>query len=213
MDYNFEGKNITCCSAELYWENNDKEKDEDDSLEYEVLQREKGYNYVEIYYGKGKYYEAINLNPNRIYIFKLNVKIDGERIFKKKINALTLNSPKAILSINTFKNANKEKIEYNYTLSESEKNIITNCYKLIFAENNDDIIIGNFSGIEIKITYTIENNINLCYISFDIKQPNHFENLFNEFIKESENNLLTPFYFVLEKLPTILIFNLLDKEY
>ena len=211
MDYNFEGKNITCCSVELYWENNDKEKDEDDSLEYEVLQREKGNNYVEIYYGKGKYYEAINLNPNRIYIFKLNVKKDGERIFKKKIDVLTLNSPKAILSINSFKNANKEKIEYNYTLSESEKNIITNCYKLIFAENNDDIIIGNFSGIEIKITYTIENNINLCYISFDIKQPNHFENLFNEFIKESENNLLTPFYFVLEKLPTILIFNLLDK--
>ena len=211
MDYNFFCKNLNCCSLELCWKNCDKEKKENDSYDYEILQREKGCEYIQIYFGKDRFCEAINLIPNKEYIFKLNIKKDGERILKKKLNIITSNSPLAILSINSFKIANKEKIENNnFILSESQKNIINICSKLISEQNEDDIMIGNFNGIEIRIAYVKENDINLCYISFDIK-PDYFNQFFLDLINECEDNVISPCHFILKKLSTILIFNLLEK--
>jgi len=211
MNYNFFCKNLNCCSLELYWENCDKEKKENDSYDFEILKREKGCEYIQIYFGKDRFCEAINLIPNKEYIFKLNIKKDGERILKKKLNIITSNSPLAILSINSFKIANKEKIENNnFILSESQKNIINICSKLISEQNEDDIMIGNFNGIEIRIAYVKENDINLCYISFDIK-PDYFNQFFLDLINECEDNVISPCHFILKKLSTILIFNLLEK--
>ena len=41
--------------------------------------------------------------------------------------------------------------------------------------------------------------------------PDYFQEFFNKFIEESENNLITPCHFIIQKLPTMLIFNLLKK--
>ena len=105
---------------------------------------------------------------------------------------------------------NIDEIEENFTLIDYKKNIIHNCSKLIFQENNENVMVGDFNGIEIKIANAIEKNINICYISFDIK-PNYFKEFFNQFVEEWEKNIITPCHFVIPKLPTILIFNLLEK--
>ena len=106
----------------------------------------------------------------------------------------------------------EDNIENNpgFTLSDSQKDIISNCSKLIFEENKGDIMIDNFNGIEVKIAYIVENNINLYYISFDVT-PDYFEQFFNQYIEEWEKDIISPCHFVIPKLPTILIFNLLEK--
>ena len=204
----FYEKNATCCSLELYWIDKNKEKDDNDSYDYQIYQIGKKNDYVNIYNGKNTNYQVENLEPNIVYIFILNIIKGGEIILKRDIKIKTLESPQAILSENSFKIANGEKIEYKYNLSDSQKNIIKNCSKLIFEGNNEDILIGNFDGIEIKLTYEIENH--MYYISFDIKSK-YFEKFFTQFIKDWEKNLITQCHFIIKKMPTILIFNLLEK--
>ena len=94
--------------------------------------------------------------------------------------------------------------------STSIKDIIHNCSKFIFEENQESFIKGNFSGIEVKIAYTIKDNINMYYISFDI-EPNYFKTFFNRYVEEWVKDIITPCHFFIQKLPTILIFNLLEK--
>ena len=77
-----------------------------------------------------------------------------------------------------------------FTLSDSQKDIISNCSKLIFEENKGDIMIDNFNGIEVKIAYIVENDINLYYISFDVT-PDYFEQFFNQYIEEWEKDIIT----------------------
>ena len=59
---------------------------------------------------------------------------------------------------------NIDEIEENFTLIDYKKNIIHNCSKLIFQENNENVMVGDFNGIEIKIANDIEKKINICYI-------------------------------------------------
>ena len=89
--------------------------------------------------------------------------------------------------------------------------IINSCSKLIFEENDENIIIGYLDEIEIKLTTIIENQKCVYYISFDIKSEDRFKQFFKDLINEWEYSLISPCYFILHKLPTILIFNLLEK--
>ena len=91
----------------------------------------------------------------------------------------------------------------------SFEDIINNCSKLIFEEKNENIIIGHFDEIEIKLTTVIENHNCLYYISFDINSDDKSIKFFNDFINEWENDLISPCHCFLQKLPTSLIFNLL----
>ena len=97
-----------------------------------------------------------------------------------------------------------------FSLSDYQKNIIYNCSKLIFEDNKEDIMIGDFNGINIKIAYENWNDNNLCYISFDINSD-YYKQFFNQYIEEWENNIISPCHFIIKNLPTILIFNLLEK--
>jgi len=93
----------------------------------------------------------------------------------------------------------------------SFEDIINNCNKLIFEEKNENIIIGHFDEIEIKLTTVIENHNCIYYISFDINSDDKSIKFFNDFINEWENDLISPCHCFLQKLPTSLIFNLLEK--
>ena len=110
------------------------------------------------------------------------------------------------LYYNLLMEGNIDEIEENFTLIDYKKDIFHNCSKLIFQENNENALVGDFNGIEIKIA----NTIDICYISFDIK-PNYFKEFFKQFVEEWTKNIITPCHFVIPKLPTILIFNLLEK--
>ena len=208
MDFDFSEKNVTCCSLELSWKNKSKEN----NYSYEIIQKEeKGGIYERIYYGKKTSFEVNNLKSDRYYIFKLNIIKDEQKIYSESIKILTLKSPKAILSEKSFKIAIGENVKDEHILiSESQMNIINNCSKLVFDENNEGIVVGNFDGIEIKLTYEIDNHINLYYISFDIA-PDYYKQFFTDYIEKWENNVITQCYFLIQKLPTIFIYNLLEK--
>ena len=112
--------------------------------------------------------------------------------------------------INKMEEDINRKEEENFILTDHKKDIIHNCSKLIFEENKESFIKGNFGGIEIKIAYYIKNHINMYYISFDI-ESNYFNTFFNRYIEEWEKDIISPCHFVIQKLPTILIFNLLEE--
>jgi len=214
MEVNFYYDNLTCCSVELYWKYNGREEEPNNSYEYTLEQKEGDNNIItnffkfkKIYQGDNAYYEVINLKPKQTYSFRLTIIKSGKSIKEKIITITTLKSPKVILSENSVKIANEEKIDFSNDLSQFQKDIINNCSKLNFEENNENIIKGDFNGIEIKITNEAETNI--TYISFDIKSD--FYQFFDKYIKEFENNIIIPCHFIISKLPTILIFNLLEK--
>ena len=213
MECEFYEKNVTCCTLELHWINKNKEKETNDSFTYELSQKEKGDRFFVIYVGKDTNYRVTNLNPSQIYVFMLTIIRDEDKKPIKSIKTIkvkTLNSPKAILSENSFIIFSGDKKENNFKLSDSQVNIIKNCSKLIFQKNNADIISGIFDGIEVKIACELENHKYLYYISFDIL-PEYFESFFVQFINEWEKHLISPCNFIINKLPTILIFNLLEK--
>ena len=213
MEDDFYEKNVTCCSVELHWTDKNKKKNNIDFYEYELFQKEDDGQPINIYSGKDINYEAFNLKPNKHYLFTLNIIKDKNRIENKKIKIKTLESPQGIISKNSFKLSKNEKLEYHFNLSNSQKNIIKNCCKLIFDEdkdNKENIIIGDFDGIEMKITTEFENHKYIYYISFEVK-PYYYEEFFGRFNEELDDNMITPCHFIIPKLPTILIFNLLSK--
>ena len=207
-DKEFYSNNISCCSVELHWKNKNKEKDANDSYEYKLKQKE-GNNFIEIYRGKENKFEVTNLIPNKDYTFKLKILEPKKIITQMIINIKTLNPPLAILSEKSDEIANGKNTDFVDKLTNSQIDIMNNCSKLIFS-NEENVVKGDFDGIEIKITNEKENNINIHYISFDVK-PNYFESFFNKFIEECENDIIIPCHFIIQKLPTILIFNLLEK--
>ena len=214
MENNFFGKNITCCSVELHWTNEDIQNGVENHYEYELYQTEGSgllttFNSSKVIFkGKSNSYEAINLKPNEKYTFKLKIFKDKNFIEERKKVINTLKAPYAILSDRSLKIANGEAINYTNILSDFQKKIIANCSSYIYKKKNEDLIKGNFEGIKIKITQDITTSI--YYISFDIK-PEYFEAFFKQFIEESQNNLIIPCHFIIQKLPTTLIFNLLEK--
>ena len=168
MEVNFASKNLTCCSIDLYWNYNQKEKN--DPYSFKLYQREGSkmiltdlFEFKKIYEGKDTSYEVINLKPNKTYTFKLLI-IKNEETTEKIIEVKTLYSPLAVISENSFGIANKEVYEEKEKISDFQRNIINNCSKLIFDENDKNILKGNFSGIEISIT----NENNIYFISFDL---------------------------------------------
>ena len=213
MNIEFFYKNLSCCSLELHWNYNSKEKKDLDY--YELFQREGDNNiitnifkFTSFYKGKNTHYEVINLKPNQIYTFKLKViTIDSSE--EKIIKVKTLSSPHAILSEKSFERKNGEITEEKEKLSDFQQKIIKNCSKFVFDENDENILKGDFNGIKIKITNEIKNNT--YYISFDVESY-YFYEFFKQYIKECDTNIIIPCHFIIQKLPTILIFNLLEKS-
>ena len=204
----FSYKNLTCCTVVIYWKDINKEKNINESHNYELYIQEDKEPHL-IYRGKKTEFEVINLKPKKTYIFKLKIIKENKYIYKKTISVITCEAPHAIISEHSDKIANGENINIIDNITENQKNIINNCSKLIFEEKDDNIIKGNFNEIEIKIANTMENNTSVNYISFEIKSD--FEKIFRQFIKEYENNILIPSHFIIKKLPTILILNLIEK--
>jgi hypothetical protein len=48
-------------------------------------------------------------------------------------------------------------------------------------------------------------------MSFDI-ESNYFQDFFNQYLKECDSNIMIPCHFIIPKLPTIFIFDLLEKS-
>ena len=95
-------------------------------------------------------------------------------------------------------------------MNDFSERIIKNCCKFIFEENNENILEGNFNGIKIKIIHEIKYNI--YYISFDLNSD-YFNEFFNQYIKECDSNkVIIPCHFIIQKLPTLLILNLLENS-
>ena len=102
-DIIFEAKNITCCSLELHWEYNSKEKDCIDS--YTIYQKEGGNHYLtnywyfqKVYEGQETNYEVINLKQQQNYTFKLEINKNGNIVSSKIIVVKTLKIPPGIVS-------------------------------------------------------------------------------------------------------------------
>ena len=215
MDIDFYFENLCFFSVELYWKDKNTDKNSINIYEYELYQKEGNDNFItnyflfkKIYKGNNTSFKVTKLNPNETYTFKLNVLKGEEIINEKKITITTLYHSSALISENSIKIAKGEIIKYNNQLTKSNEKIIKNCSKLIFSKNDGIAINGDFDGIDIKITHDDKNNI--YYISFDIKSS-YLEEFFNTYIDESKNDLIIPCHFILEKLPNILIFNLLEK--
>lgn len=139
-------------------------------------------------------------------IFDENKNLTESKIFKVKTLKL---SPPAILSEQSIEKSNGHFIEEKDKLSDFQKEIIKNCSKLIFEENDKNKLKGDFNGIIIKITHEIKKDI--YYISFDFNSD-YFEEFFRQYLKEYDTNVIIPCHFIIQKLPTILILNLLEKS-
>lgn len=208
-------KNLTCCSLELHWADDDQENVKYFELyqkegEHNIFSEKIFYTYNMIYKGKETSYEVTNLKPNQSYDFKIKIiKDKSDENEEKQISAKTLNSPHSILSKNSVDIANHKKLENdNKNLKDNQIKLIKNCSKLIFDINDKNIVKGDFDGIEIKIAHEFESNI--YYVSFDVK-TNYFKKFFKELIGKCGNNLVIPCQFIIQKLPTLLFFNLLEK--
>ena len=216
MDINLTYKNLTCCSLELEWSYNPKDKNEVES--YELFQREDGNNILtnffmfnSIYKGNKTNYEVINLKPNQNYTFKIVVN-KKESKDDKIIEVKTKRAPHAMLSINSLEIENLEFKQNKFELNDFQKKIIANCSKLNYEENNENILDGTFGifKIRIKITHDVENNI--YYISFDLKSDK-FNKFFRQYIEEYDSKrVIIPCHFIIQNLPTLLILNLLEKS-
>ena len=210
MKKSFVSKNLTCCSVELDWKNVFDDNLNNNNIYYELEQKESNviFSSSKIYEGQDTNYEAINLLPDTEYIFTLTILRNNKTIGEKKTCIKTHKSPVAILSQDSINIANGTKKNYSNNLNDLKNNIIQFCSKLIFVENDQNVLKGDFSGIEIKIAHEEKNNI--YYISFDLKKD-YFNEFFMQFIKEYDNELIVPCHFIIQKLPTILIFNLMKR--
>ena len=210
----FKAINITCCSLELIWSG----CKDSNVKSYKISQREGSNGFLstfsnywyfqKIYEGKNTHLEITNLKQNQDYTFKLEINAN-ESTDSIIIEAKTLKAPYAIISDKSLEIANGEITEDRGKIEEFQKNIIKNCSKLVFGGNNENILVGIFDGISIKLTHEIENNI--YYMSFDIVSNNFYE-IFNQYLKECNSNLMIPFHFVIPKLPTIFILDLLERS-
>ena len=208
----FECSNITCSYLDLHW---NYKSDQNSIKSYKIYQKEGGDHYLtnywyfqQVYEGKDTNLEIKNLKPNTNYTFKLEINLE-DSYETKIISAKTLKAPFAIVSEKSLEIANGEIIESRDKIQENQKNIIKNCSKLIFEENDDNVIKGIFDGIIIKLTHEIETNT--YYMSFDI-ESNYFQDFFKQYLKECDSNIMIPCHFIIPKLPTIFIFDLLEKS-
>ena len=138
-DFYFRAENISCCSLELLWKDKNREENANNSYEYKLYKNDN-----KIYQGKNTSFEVIDLNPNETYIFKIKIMKSEKQTDVKAIHVTALKAPISLISENSIKVANGENIKYNNELSEIQKNIIKNCSKLIFDENEKNLIKGNF---------------------------------------------------------------------
>ena len=203
---NFYHDQLTCCSLMLHW----TEVDEANLKSCELFKKEEGFfnSYEKIYEGELTSYEVINLKPNQTYCFKLIISKTNSTI-KKEISVKTLISPHAILSERSVDIANGKQFDnVEKVIPDFQKQFIKNCAKLIFEDQTETSVKADFDGLIIKITHEVENNI--YYVCIDIKD-NYFNDFFNQFIEGGGSNVLIPSNFIIEKLPTLLILNLLEK--
>ena len=143
----FECTNITCSYLDLHW---NYKSDQNSIKSYKIYQKEGGDHYLtnywyfqQVYEGKDTNLEIKNLKPNTNYIFKLEINLE-DSYETKIISAKTLKAPFAIVSEKSLEIANGEITESRDKIQENQKNIIKNCSKLIFEENDDNVIKGIF---------------------------------------------------------------------
>ena len=213
-DIIFESKNITCCSLELHWKYNSKEKD--CIYSYKVYQKEGGDHYLtnywyfqEVYKGQDTNYEAINLKQDQNYTFKLEIIKNESVVTSKNIGAKTLKIPPGIVSEKSLEIYNGEITDPKEKIQDRQKNIVQNCSKLIFSENDDNVLKGVFDGIIINLTH--EEKDNIYYLSFDL-ESNYFNDFFKQYLEECNHNITIPCHFIIPKLPNIFILDLLEKS-
>lgn len=210
----FESRNVTCCSLELHWKFNSKKKDCFDS--FKIYQKEGGDHYLanwwyftQIYEGKDTNIKLTNLKKNQNYTFKLEINRKDLKALSKNIKVKTLIAPYAIISEKSLEIVNGEITEVKDKINDRKKNIVQNCSKLIFSENDDNILKGVFDGIIIKLTHEVKDNI--YYMSFDL-ESNYYNDFFIQYLKECNSNIMIPCHFIIPKLPNIFIFDLLEKS-
>ena len=213
-DIIFEAKNITCCSLELHWEYNSKEKDCIDS--YKIYQKEgrshiiANYWYFQkVYEGQETNYEVINLKQQQNYTFKLEINKNGNIVSSKIIEVKTLKIPPGIVSEKSLEIFNGEITDLREKIQDRQKTIVQNCSRLIFTENDDNVLKGIFDGIIIKLTHEVKNDI--YYLSFDL-ESDKFNDFFTQYLKECNNNIIIPCHFIIPKLPNIFILDLLERS-
>ena len=215
MEDDLKCDNLSCCSFGLSWKDKNEEENAMDSYEYELYQKEgsdnifiNDFNFNRIYKGKEAKIEILNLKPNTTYALRLKIMKAGHFAEEKKISITTLKSPLAMLSKESINIENKNFVNYDNTLTDSDKEMINICSKLIFGKNNENIMEGNFNAFRIKLTHKVENN--MYFISFEVLSE-YFYKFLKRYIEESENYLILPCYFIIQNLPTTLILSLLNK--
>ena len=218
VNFDYDKKSLTCCSLILQW--GDKDKDQANPQSFELFKREgcsnfisnKLYSYDKIYEGLSTSFKVNNLKSNQEYDFKLKIKKSNSAI-EKSISVKTLVSPHAVLSEKSFDIANKlsnePKNNEPINITDAQEKLIQKCAQLIFKEGEETMVKADYDGLIIKITHT-EKNKDTYYVLFDIKD-NYFNTFFKQFIINCENNILIPANFIIEKLPTLLFLNLLEK--
>ena len=206
INFHHDPEQLTCCSLILHW----TEVDEANFKSFELFKKEEGFfnSYEKIYEGESTSYEVINLKPNQTYFFKLKINKTNSTI-NKEISVKTLISPHAILSEKSVEIANGKQFDnVEKVIPDFQKKFIKNCAKLIFEEGTETTVKADYDGLIIKITHEVENNI--YYVCIDIKDD-YFNDFFNQFIKGGGSNILIPSNFIIEKLPTLLFLDLLEK--
>ena len=210
----FYADKISCFSLELHWKKDNKSND----ISYEVHQREGEDNsltnifrFQKIYQGSNNNYKVTDLKPDETYTFKLKKIKSGKSVKETFTTVKTLICPKAVLSEKSIEIANNGgNVDFKNDLSDAQKKLIRICSKLNFEENDTNVIKGDFNGIIIKLSF--EKQSGIYFISFDISYDCYAEFL-KLCLKERENNsnLIIPCYFIIQRLPAILILNLLEK--
>ena len=206
INFHHDPEQLTCCSLILHW----TEVDEANLKSFELFKKEEGFfnSYEKIYEGESTSYEVINLKPNQTYYFQLKINKTNSTL-KKEISVKTLISPHAILSEKSVEIANGKQFDnVEKVIPDFQKKFIKNCAKLIFEEGTETTVKADYDGLIIKITHEVENNI--YYVCIDIKDD-YFNDFFNQFIKGGGSNILIPSNFIIEKLPTLLFLDLLEK--
>ena len=204
---NFKYENLTCCSVDLSWNINSSSNMKSN---YKLYQKEKEKSFrFNIYEGQNTKFNVHNLKANTTYTFELIAKNEKQNC-KKTVEITTKNSPPCIISKNSLNIANGGPSTNSDEIKDFVKDMIYNCGKFIYEQNDECFIKANFDGIIIKVAHNKYKDKDIYYISFDIDKEfigifiyNYFENC--------KKNVNLPYYFIFKKLPTYFIFDLIEK--
>ena len=78
MDIDFNYRNLSCCSVELYWNVKRNKQNINVPYEYSLEQKDGLFSYKEIYQGDNTSYEVIDLKPKEEYTFRISIMESGK---------------------------------------------------------------------------------------------------------------------------------------